>query len=204
VKIIHSVAVAVLAAQLALQGAATIRAETTIPCSRSNAAGASPSDQCWLEAIEQLNEESRDANKCAARLKKYGDYNQKKDGERAYTSAKADSDELINGLIDALRFGKTPADRPDLQKKLNSSRSGLAEFCDAVDKLIPDTAGHKGQKDNLADIAKEIRSGAKKAWELIATLSNDYSPDDAPARGKTWTKLEDARWLTFSEVKEER
>jgi hypothetical protein len=184
VKIIHSVAVSALVAQLALHGSATSGAE--IP-------------PHWTDTVGRLDRVHTTAETCVAELKKYGDYTQKKDGERAYKSAKADSDAVIDDLVDANSWGKTPASRPDLQTKLESSVSALDQFCDPVRKLVPVTPGQKGP---LADMAKMIPSELKKLLEGIATLSNYYSEDNAPTRETIQHRLEKAKWPTFAEVKE--
>src|SRR5262249_62435625 len=91
----------------------------------------------WPDAIAQLAGEHVKAKTCVALLKRYGDYAQVARGEITYNKAKADSDAVIAGLITALSTKKTSASLPSLQDKLSSGASGLAEFCNTVDNLLP-------------------------------------------------------------------
>jgi hypothetical protein len=181
VKIIHSVAVAVLAAQLVLHGTATSGAEVPPP---------------WTATVDRLDHVHRTAENCVAQLKKLGNYTQRKDGERAYNSAKADSDAVIDYLIDANNWGKTPATLTDLQMKLESSVSAQDQFCDPVRKLVADTPGQKGP---AIDMAKMAASEVKKMLEGLASL---YSSDTASTRESIQHALKGAKWPTFSEVKD--
>jgi hypothetical protein len=188
VRITRSVAFFALLAQLVLQGAATSRAET-MP---------------WQEAVSRLASERAMAETCAALLKKHGDGTQKAHGEITYTSAKADSDAVITGLITALSSGEAPGGLPGLQARLNSSVSsnvsGLIEFCSMVRKLIPDTAGQKG---TLTDIAIPLEHLLTRLSDGIAAISIYYRSDDALTRRTIRTQLEAARWPAFSEIKEQ-
>jgi hypothetical protein len=183
VKIIHSVAASALVAQLVLHGAATSGAEITP----------------WTDTAKRLAVVRDQAVKCIAQLKKYGDYTQKRDGERTYDSAKTSSDAVIEGLITALSMGEKPGGRPDLQEKLESSVLALDEFCEFVRRLIPDTGGQKGP---VVVITKIIPSELKKLLDGIVTLSSYYSHDNALERAEIRTDLGTAKWPTFSEVKE--
>ena|SRR5215472_2000227 len=180
-KIIPSVAVSALVAQLVLHGAATIRAE----------------NMDWRDAaVEQLRGERGLAESCAARLKKYvdGTQKQKESGalEGTYKRAKADSDAVIDDLITVLLDGKTPG--RELQDRLGRSIAGLDEFCGTVWKLIPATTGQKGLPDDFAE-------AIKKLWAGIAALTIDYVPDDPQKRRMFKSQLEAQKWLTFSDVK---
>jgi hypothetical protein len=183
VKIIHSMAASALVAQLMLHGAATSGAEITP----------------WTDTTKRLDDVRHQAVTCIAQLKKFGDYTQKRDGERTYDSAKASSDAVIEGLIMALSMGEKPGGRPDLQDKLESSVLALNEFCDFVRKLIPDTGGQKGP---VVVITKIIPSELKKLLDGIVTLSSYYSHDNALERAEIRSDLGIAKWPTFSDVKE--
>jgi hypothetical protein len=184
-KIIHSVEVLTLVTTLVLQGAGPGLAET----------------MSWQDAVGQLAHERTIAERCVAVLKKYGDDAQRARGDLSYARAKADSDAVIAGLTTALSERETPAGLPGLQTKLKSSASGLVEFCDGVDKLIPATAS--GQKGVLDDIAKVIplEQLLKALSDAISALYVNYRSDEALTRRTIQTQLEAARWPAFSEVK---
>ena len=132
-------------------------------------------------------------------LKRHGDQTQVSRGQLTYTSAKADADAVIAGLIVALSTGQQPASLSSLQAKLSSSLTTLADFCGSVADLVPNTAG---QKDIVSDIAKAtIQPLLKMLSDGVSTLYNNYRTDDALTRGTIRTQLEAARWPTFSEVK---
>jgi hypothetical protein len=116
-----------------------------------------------------------------------------------HTTAKADSDALIAGLITALSTGQAPVSLSSLQTKLNSGVSGLVEFCRTVSNLLPNTAG---QKDVVTDIAK-VTIGPLLAMlsDGVSALYNNHRTDDALTRRTIQTQLEAARWPAFSEVK---
>jgi hypothetical protein len=115
------------------------------------------------------------------------------------TSAKADSDAVIAGLITVLSTGQAPASLASLQTKLNSGVSGLHDFCGTVSNLLPNTAG---QKNVILDIAKvSIEPLLKMLSDGVSALYNNHRTDDALTRRTIQTQLEAARWPTFSEVK---
>jgi hypothetical protein len=58
-----------------------------------------PATISWPEAVAQLTGERAKAETCFALIKKYGDDAQIARGQLTYTTAKADSDALIAGLI---------------------------------------------------------------------------------------------------------
>jgi len=149
----------------------------------------------WPEAVAQLAGERAKAETCV----EYGDDAQIGRGQLTYTSAKADSDAVIAGLITALSAGRTPASLSSLQAKLNSGVSSLHEFCGTVSNLLPNTAG---QKNVVVDIAKvAIEPLLKMLSDGVSTLYNNYRNDDALTRRTIQTQLEAARWPTFSEVR---
>ena len=96
-----------------------------------------PATISWPEAVAQLTGERAKAETCVALIKKYGDDAQIARGQLTYTTAKADSDALIAGLITALATGQAPLSLSSLQTKLNSGVSGLVEFCRTVSNLLP-------------------------------------------------------------------
>ena len=158
-----------------------------------------PATISWPEAVAQLTGERAKAETCVALMKKYGDDAQIARGQLTYTTAKADSDALIAGLITALFTGQAPVSLSSLQTKLNSGVSGLVEFCRTVSNLLPNTAG---QKDVVTDIAK-VTIGPLLAMlsDGVSALYNNHRTDDALTRRTIQTQLEAARWPTFSEVK---
>src|SRR5262245_1337719 len=95
----------------------------------------------WPEVVTQLTGQRAKAETCVSFLKKYGEDAQIARGQLTYTSAKADADAAIAGLITAVTAGQAPATLPSLQAKLSSSVSGLAEFCGMVGNLLPNTDG---------------------------------------------------------------
>jgi hypothetical protein len=110
-----------------------------------------PATITWPEAVAQLAGERAKAETCVALMKRYGDEAQIARAQLTYTTAKADADAVIAGLIAALSAGQTPASLASLQTKLSSGVSGLVEFCGTVSNLLPNTAG---QKNVILDIAK--------------------------------------------------
>jgi hypothetical protein len=158
-----------------------------------------PATISWPEAVAQLTGERAKAETCVALMKRYGDDAQIARGQLTYTTAKADSDALIAGLITALATGQAPLSLSSLQTKLNSGVSGLVEFCRTVSNLLPNTAG---QKDVVTDIAK-VTIGPLLAMlsDGVSALYNNHRADDALTRRTIQTQLEAARWPTFSEVK---
>jgi hypothetical protein len=158
-----------------------------------------PATLTWPDAVAQLAGERAKAETCVALVKKYGDEAQIARGQLAYTSAKADSDAVIAGLITALSAGQAPASLASLQAKLSSGVSALVAFCDTVSNLLPNTAG---QKNVILDIAKvSIEPLLKMLSDGVSALYNNHRTDDALTRRTIQTQLEAARWPTFSEVK---
>jgi hypothetical protein len=182
-KIIRPGVVVVLPALLALTGSALSQ----------------PATISWPEAVAQLAGERAKAETCVALVKKYGDEAQIARAQLTYTSAKADSDAVIAGLITVLSTGQTPASLSSLQAKLSSSVSALREFCGTVSSLLPDTAG---QKNVVVDIAKvTIGPLLNMLSDGVSALYNNHRNDDALTRRTIQTQLEAARWPAFSEVK---
>src|SRR5216684_4575322 len=87
-----------------------------------------PATISWPEAVAQLAGERAKAETCVALMKKYGDDAQIARAQLTYTTAKADSDAVIAGLITALSAGQAPVSLASLQTKLSSGVSGLVEF----------------------------------------------------------------------------
>jgi hypothetical protein len=158
-----------------------------------------PATMSWPDAVAQLAGERAKAETCVALVKKYGDEAQIARAQLAYTSAKADSDAVIAGLITVLSTGQTPASLSSLQAKLSGGVSGLREFCATVSNFLPNTAG---QKNVILDIAKvSIEPLLKMLSDGVTALYNNHRTDDALTRRTIQTQLEAARWPTFSEVK---
>jgi hypothetical protein len=158
-----------------------------------------PATMSWPDAVAQLAGERAKAETCVALVKKYGDEAQIARAQLAYTSAKADSDAVIAGLITVLSTGQTPASLSSLQAKLSGGVSGLREFCATVSNLLPNTAG---QKNVILDIAKvSIEPLLKMLSDGVSALYNNHRTDDALTRRTIQTQLEAARWPAFSEVK---
>jgi hypothetical protein len=165
----------------------------------TSSAASQPATISWPEAVAQLTGERAKAETCVALMKKYGDDAQIARGQLTYTTAKADSDAVIAGLITALSAGQAPVSLPSLQGKLSSGVSGLVEFCRTVSNLIPSTGG---QKDVVTDIAKvTIGPLLTMLSDGVSALYNNHRTDDALTRRTIQTQLEAARWPTFSEVK---
>jgi hypothetical protein len=183
-NIIRSIVALALVTALTLQGAAPSLAETV----------------SWQDAVGQLAHERTIAESCVGVLKKYGDDAQRARGDLSYARAKAESDTVIEGLITVLSEGETPADLPGLQMNLKSSASGLVEFCDSVDKLIPSTApGQKGVLDAIAKVT--IGQLIEKLSDAVSALYINYRKDKELTRRTIRAQLKAAKWLTFSEVK---
>jgi len=158
-----------------------------------------PTTISWPEAVAQLAGQRANAETCVSLVKKYGDDAQIARGQLTYTSAKADADAVIAGLITVLSTGQSPASLSSLQTKLSNGISGLVEFCATVGNLLPNTAG---QKNVVVDIAKvAVEPLLKMLSDGVSALYNNHRTDDALTRRTIQTQLEAARWPGFSEVK---
>jgi hypothetical protein len=156
----------------------------------------------WPDAVGQIAGERAKAETCVALMKKYGDDAQKARGQITYTTAKADFDAVIAGLIVALSAGQAPASLSSLQDKLSSGVSGLSQFCGTVINLLPKTAGQT-EKGVGIDILKAIplEQLLKALSDGVAALYTNYRGDNTLTRKTIQTQLESARWPAFSEVK---
>jgi hypothetical protein len=68
---------------------------------------------------------------------------------------------------------QTPANLPSLQTKLSSGVSGLAEFCRMAAKSVPNTAGQKDIRSDIAKIAIEPCSKrCLMAYPLFTTITS--------------------------------
>jgi hypothetical protein len=159
-----------------------------------------PATMTWPDAIAQLTHARSRAETCVAFMKKYGDKRQVARGQLTYANAKADDDAVIAGLIAALSAGEEPASLSSLQARLNTSVSGLAEFCNTVDKLVPNTAGQKGGVLAGA-LTVAIPPLLKMLSDSVTALIENSGKADALTRATIKTQLEAARWPAFSEVK---
>jgi hypothetical protein len=139
------------------------------------------------------------AETCVSLVKKYGDDTQIARGQLTYTSAKADADAAIAGLITALSAGQAPVTLSSLQIKLSSGVSGLVEFCNMVSSLVPNAAGQKNVVTGIAKVAVEPL--LKMLSDRVSDLYNNHRTEDALTRRTIQTQLEAARWPTFSEIK---
>jgi hypothetical protein len=157
-----------------------------------------PATISWPEAVAQLAGQRANAETCVSLVKKYGDDAQIARGQLTYTSAKADADAVIAGLITALSAGPAPVTLSSLQTKLSSGVSGLVEFCGMVSNLLPNTAG---QRNVVIGIAKVAVEPLKMLSDGVSALYNNHRTDDALTRRTIQTQLEAARWPAFSEVK---
>ena len=113
----------------------------------TSSAASQPATISWPEAVAQLTGERAKAETCVALMKKYGDDAQIARGQLTYTTAKADADAVIAGLITTLSAGQAPVSLPSLQGKLSSGVSGLVEFCRTVSNLLPNTGGPERRRD---------------------------------------------------------
>jgi hypothetical protein len=168
----------------------------------TGAAIAQPAAMSWPDAVGEIAGERAKAETCAALMKKYGDDGQKARGQIGYSSAKADFDAVIAGLIAALSAGQTPASLSSLQAKLSSGVSGLGAFCGTVSSLLPKEAG-QNDKGVVVDIAKAIPIGdlLKMLSDGVSALYTNHRSDDALTRKTIQTQLESATWPNYSEVK---
>ena len=164
-----------------------------------------PATMTWPDAVAQLTAERTRAETCVAVLKKYGDAAQIDHGRLTYTNAKADADAVIAGLITALSAGQEPASLSSLQATLNSGVSRLAEFCNTVGKLVPETAGQKGGWAGILTAIVQSPGAIEQLLKMlsagVSTLYNNYGAGDQLTRASIKTQLEAARWPAFSEVK---
>ena len=158
-----------------------------------------PATISWPEAVAQLAGQRANAETCVSLVKKYGDDAQIARGQLTYTSANADADAVIAGLITALSAGQAPVTLASLQTKLSKGVSGLVEFCGMVSNLLPNTAGQKNVVTGIAKVAVEPL--LKMLSDGVSALYNNHRTDDALTRRTIQTQLEAARWPAFSEVK---
>jgi hypothetical protein len=165
---------------------------------------AQPAAISWPDAVGQIAGQRAKAETCVALMKKYGDDTQKARGAIAYTSAKADFDAVIAGLIVTLSAGQAPASLSSLQEKLSSGASGLSQFCGTVIGLLPKEG--QTEKGVAVDILKAIplEQLLKMLSDGVAALYTSHRSDDALTRKTIQTQLESARWPAFSEVEAAR
>jgi hypothetical protein len=165
---------------------------------------AQPAAISWPDAVGQIAGERAKAETCVALMKKYGDDAQNARGEITYSSAKAEFDAVIAGLLTVLSAGQTPASLSSLQDKLSSGVSGLVKFCGTVNDLLPKTAGQteKGVGE-MIEIANMIpfEQLFRMLSDGVSALYTNHGNADALTRRTIQTQLEAARWPAFSEVK---
>jgi hypothetical protein len=159
----------------------------------------SAGDHSLARGSSPIGRQRANAETCVSLVKKYGDDAQIARGQLTYTSAKADADAVIAGLITILSTGQSPASLSSLQTKLSSGVSGLHEFCGMVSNLVPNTAGQKNVVIGIAKVAVEPL--LKMLSDGVSALYNNHRTDDALTRRTIQTQLEAARWPAFSEVK---
>lgn len=163
---------------------------------------AQPAATSWPEAVGQIAGERAKAETCVALIKKYGDEAQRARGQITYTTAKANFDAVIAGLITVLSTGQTPASLSSLNEKLSNGAFGLSEFCGTVINLLPKTV-RQTEKGVGIDIMKAIplEQLIKTLADGVAALYTNHRSDDELTRRTIQTQLEAARWPAFSEVK---
>jgi hypothetical protein len=148
--------------------------------------------------------ERAQAQVCVSLLKGYGTSQQTASGKFAYAIAKSDSDAAIAGLITALATRDTLGGLPNLQAKIASSGSGLADFCRSVREIVSTTTdGERGLASALIK-AIDISSLMNGVLAGVAALYNNYNTEHALTRKIIQTQLEGAKWPDFDEVKPER
>jgi hypothetical protein len=156
-------------------------------------------DVSWPDAVAQLAGWRAKAETCVAALKRYGNEAQISHDQVMYINAKAHSDAVIAGLITALTAGETPASLSSLKAELDRGASGLADFCKAVNDLLPSTSGEKGV---IADILKAaIEAVVKPLSDAVAALYNNHRKDKELILQTIRTQLEAAKWPDFAAVK---
>jgi hypothetical protein len=112
-----------------------------------------------------------------------------------YTTAKADADAVIAGLIAALSAGQAPASLASLQAKLNSGVSGLVAFCETVSNLLPNTAGQKNvildiAKVSIEPLLKMLSDGGVRSLQQPSNRRRADAPNDTdPAGGRTMADI---------------
>jgi len=166
----------------------------------ASAMGQSPA-LSWAAAVTPLAGARYQAEVCVALLKRYGKPFQLASGQLSYAKAKSDSDAAIAGLMTALATGEAPGGLPSVQAKVNSSLTGLVEFCNSV-KDIVSAAVPPGQRDvwtALANIAG-IEPLIKAVSDGVAALYNNYRSDTALTRKVIRTQLEAVIWPDFAKV----
>jgi hypothetical protein len=162
------------------------------------AAVAQPAPMRWPEAVAPLAGERSRAETCVALLKRYGTGAEIEQNKTIYVNARANADAVIVELISVLSDWRIPASISNLQDRVRSSVSGLAEFCSAVGDLVPDTTGKKWF---WAEIAKSgIPLLEKHVSDAVSDLYNNHRIDDVLTRRTIQTQLEAARWPTFASV----
>jgi hypothetical protein len=158
-----------------------------------------PATMAWPDAVAQLTATRTRAENCVAFLKRYGSKEQVAQGQLTYANAKADADAVIAGLITAVSAGQEPASLSNLQARISSGVSGLADICNAVSKLVPSTTGEKGLLAVALPVV--IPPLVKLLSDSVSALVDTRGKADALTRATIKTQLEAARWPAFSEVK---
>src|SRR3954447_11404707 len=130
----------------------------------------------WPEAVSRLARERYIAETCVSVLKATKNDTQIDRGRMMYATAKADDDAVIDGLLAALALNQQPASLPTLEAKLESSTTGLAQFCKMVNDLLPpNLEGQKGVLDAILKVPFDAL--LKTASEGIAALYNNHRKD---------------------------
>jgi hypothetical protein len=154
----------------------------------------------WPDAVARLTGERSKAEICAAMLKRYGNTAQISRARMDYNLAKADFDQVIEGLITALSESDHPDSLSNLEAKLDQGATALAGFCTTAAGLLPTTAGrHKGVVEDL--VKEAIEPIIKSLSDGIAAIYTNYRNDKAAIRLSIKTQLESAKWPDFDKVK---
>jgi len=153
----------------------------------------------WPEAVGRLAGERSKAEICAGVLKKRGTEAQISRGLLAYSTAKADNDAVISGLIVALALDNDPASLSDIERTQEREAFELAEFCKQVAALLGSETGEKGV---LTDIVKAAIEPLMMALsEAVRSIYNNHRNDNLLVKKTIEARLEAAKWPNFADIK---
>jgi hypothetical protein len=154
----------------------------------------------WPEAVAALAAERTRAETCVRLLKRYASNNPDalSRGELAYTTAKAEVDAVIAGLLVVLAQGGTPPSLADVEARLTRGVEGREAFCRQVVALVPEDAGSKSPLVQLVGAFVEpLLKAVGDLWKFQKEFSREQ---DLLLRQTIQTQLEATQWAAFAAI----
>jgi hypothetical protein len=150
----------------------------------------------WQDAIAALAAERTRAETCVKLLKRHagGDTGALSYGELAYTTAKAEVDAVIAGLLVVLAQRGTPPSLADVEARLTRGVQGREAFCTQVIARLPEDPGTRNPLVQLVGTFLPLLSQAVSG---LWTFENEQ---DRLLRETIKTQLEATQWARFADV----